>query len=395
MDPITAVAAISAASTLAKAYMDARARKDEKARLDEIKRAFDEIAPPDLEITDADILEKLEKYKQVGDIELPENIWENVTPGSLNVLEEFTPEIANLAKEKNPQLVERSAIGQEGLDAQRKALRRLMGISETSQDPALMQQLAQAGKQAQIQAQSREQSALQDYARRGILGSGLQMASDIGSQANAMERSAMQSQDAAAEAYRNRLNALMQGAKLGGQMEATDLNLQGKNTNIINEFNRRTSRAYNDWLRYKADQLNRAQLENLSAKERELGYKTAADQQAYQNKVGAAKYDNTVMQNAYNEAIKNRMVPYDIAMDKVKAKAGLPTVKSAWETPATILQGAHDIGQNYYGQVNADKYRQDQIRRDDAGAYFERYGKWPEGYTPGYQEKSKTDTDIF
>ena len=62
-----------------------------------------------------------------------------------------------------------------------------------------------------------------------------------------MGRSAQQSQQAATEAYKNRLQQLMKSGDLGASMEQRDLSLQEKNADIINQFNQMTSKNYQNW----------------------------------------------------------------------------------------------------------------------------------------------------
>lgn len=383
MEPIT-FGAMIATNALVQAYMANKQMGVEQDRIDAMKAEFDRIKPPefagDIEEWTREHGSSLPDYGSIPSFEF-------LSPEQYKVIEKYNPQFAEHIKQVDPQTVKRSSIGEEGLDAQRQALRKLMMTGQLDQDPELMQKFAESDRNAQIGAQSRQQSIMQDFARRGQAGSGLQLASQMGAGAEAMDRSAQTSQQAAVEAYKNRLNQMMQGAQLGGQMEQQDISLQGRNTDIINRFNEMTSKNYQDYLNNRANTANQAQQYNIGQAQdvsnKNVNLKnTAKEKQAdmarwiYETnaKKQQSKYDNTLSGMGMENAAKTSAL--NAATAKANAMAGLPTVNK-WGYYAPIAQKATDAGTQFaaskYAEKSDDRY-QDRL---DAREQYKRTGQWP------------------
>lgn len=376
--------AIIAANAIAQAYVANKQMGAEQDRLDDIRAEFDRIKPPELNMS---LDEYITKNKGV----LPDygNLptFEFLTPEQFKAIEKYNPEFAGYVAQKSPELVKRSAVGEEGLSAQRQALRKLMLTGSLEQDPELMQKFSEADRNAQIGAQSRQQSLMQDYARRGQAGSGLQLAAQLGAGESAMDRSAQMSQQAASEAYRNRLQQLMQGAQLGGQMEQRDIGLQGSNADIINRFNEMTSKNYQNWLNQKANTANEAQKYNIEQAQ-DVANKNVNLQNAYkQNMANVAQWgygqNVAAKQNAFNNAMnamnaenQAQMQKYDAATAKAKAMAGIPTVDK-WGYMSPIIQKAADFGTQWAASNYAQGAENQKQDREDARMEYWKTGKWP------------------
>lgn len=106
----------------------------------------------------------------------------------------ITPEIEQFIEQEYPQLLElESGAGIEGLDAQKRALEELEGIKDFGvdvDDTRFKALVDRAMRRGQREAQQRQQTLQQQFARRGQSGSGLEMASQIGGAAEAMDRAA-------------------------------------------------------------------------------------------------------------------------------------------------------------------------------------------------------------
>ena len=187
----------------------------------------------------------------------------SISPEEYKLLGTYTPEIANYVKEKAPEVIKTNDAMREGQGAQLDALRRLRDISRQEKDPALMAQLDLAAQRAQSEAQSRQQSVLQDAQRRGQGGALGTLVSQMQGNESAMSRNAEQGRNAAIEAYRNKLSAMRDSATLGGQIRGQEIDLQSRNANIINSFNQRAATGANQYLQGAADTRNRAQMYNL------------------------------------------------------------------------------------------------------------------------------------
>lgn len=264
---LAVMAGASLLGGLAQYYSAEKARKASQARLNKIEEMFNKIKPPDydLSITDPPALhqEKLALPQFSDPLQAPKFDLSKLDPEDLKVVGKFNPELPALVMEAEPELIKKTEGMKLGREAQLKALKRLQGIGEGEFDPEYQQQVQEAARAAQGEAQSRQASIMQDFARRGIAGSGMNLAAQIGASASSMDRAAQANQAAAAQAYRNRLNALMSGAQLGSQIRGEDIDLQARNTAAINAFNQRVSRQRQAYEDQRAQAMNQAQMYNL------------------------------------------------------------------------------------------------------------------------------------
>ena len=309
MEPFTIglmIAAGSAAvSGLAQLYNSEKARGAEKKRLNEIEALFDKIKPPDYNVSIVEPpsahAEALQMPQFSDPVMAPKWNLDKLQREDLVLLEKFTPEIAPLVYEAEPKLIEKSPDMKEGREAQKTALRRFMSIGEGEEsDPIFAQRVQEARDRAQTEAQSRAASIMQDFERRGVGGSGMELASKIGASSQAMERNAQLGLAAEAEAYRNQLNALAQGASLGGQIYSQDEATQARNAAIINAFNQRMSKRHQDWEQMRVDALNAADLRNIQEAQRisdtnvQAGNEAARQERARQDALAKFGYSADV-----------------------------------------------------------------------------------------------------
>jgi hypothetical protein len=167
---------------------------------------------------------------QFGSMEAaPKWDMKKLEPRELKLMEKFTPQIAPMVYEENPTLIKKSEDMKMGAAAEKKALRRFMDVGEGDFDPIYQQRVKEARDRAQAEAQSRSDSITQDFARRGIGGSGMELAAKMGGASQAMDRNAQMGMQAEAQAYQNQMQALAQGAQLGGQIQDRDISMQGRN----------------------------------------------------------------------------------------------------------------------------------------------------------------------
>jgi hypothetical protein len=249
--------AVAAASSLAQLYNSERERGATKQRLAQIQKMFDEIVPPEYDIS---VYDDPELVKTIPPAAFD---YSRITPESFEVVGQYVPEVAEFVREVAPEVVEASAAAQEGRGAQLEALRRYRDIAAGQTDPLFQQKMQEASDRARIEAQGRIGATLQDAQRRGALDSGVQLAAQLQGGSDAMTRGALASQAAAAEAYRNQLMALDRSASLGGDIRASEMGEAARNTGIINDFNQRTSANYQNYVNQRANMANQAQVYNL------------------------------------------------------------------------------------------------------------------------------------
>jgi hypothetical protein len=329
---------------LVQAYNSEKARGASKERLREIEALYESITPPDydLSITDPPRMhQETLQMPQFGSMEAaPKWDMKKLEPRELKLMEKFTPQIAPMVYEENPTLIKKSEDMKMGAAAEKKALRRFMDVGEGDFDPIYQQRVKEARDRAQAEAQSRSDSITQDFARRGIGGSGMELAAKMGGASQAMDRNAQMGMQAEAQAYQNQMQALAQGAQLGGQIQDRDISLQGRNASIINDFNQRMSKRHQQWNQMRADQLNAADLRNIQEAQR------ISDQ-------------NTMTQNQYDQRHQSRMD--DIALKNYQAKVdemNRQDALSKWRYNAEGQERAYRDQAN----IMSAKWRQDEKR---------------------------------
>lgn len=357
---IAVMVVATAVSTLAQYYNSSKARGARKEELNEIKKLFTELTPPDydLDITDPPYLhtEKL----QMPEFSTPDGKpkWDlsKLEPNSISLMEKYIPEIAPRIIESNPTLIEKSQDMKLGADAQKTAMRRFMNIGEGGFDPAYQQRVQNAKRQAQGEAQSRSDSIMQDFQRRGMGGSGMELAAKMGGASQSMDRNAQMGMQAEADAYRNQLNSLSRGSDIGGQIQDRDIGVQSKNAQIINSFNQRMSKRHQDWANMRANAMNQADLRNIQEAQR-------------------ISEHNANTQNQYDQGHQTRMdgiamKNYQAKIDELNRQDSLKKWKYGQEgteranlNNANILRSKWKQGEKRYGNEMKGKAYDDELRR--------------------------------
>ena len=338
---LAAGAGISVLGGIAQYYQSEKARNANQAELDEIKRMFDAIKPPDYDVSVIDPPDYITEA-----VPEPAINYSALTPKQFEKIQDFSPQIADYVAEKAPTLVEKTSQGKEGRNAQIDALRQMIERSKsTGPDPLFQGQLDIASEQGQRDAQSRQQSLLQDAQRRGQFGSGLQFAAQLSGGEDQLQRQAALQREAAMEAYRQKIDAMRDSATLGGNIAQQDFSEQARNADIINDFNMRTSRDANLYNQYKSGLLNDAQKYNLgvaqSAADKNVSsandfskynremfnkaqtdqYNRAVNERSTQNQLKNQQYQNQIGAQSRANDLKSQI--YANQMNQARAKAGL------------------------------------------------------------------------
>lgn len=320
--PIVAAAAITAATELAKHWM---ARKNQGAQRDELRRIeslFDNIKPPEYDIKVSD------DPAVIGALPLPPTYdMSKIKAPEYKVLEQYTPEIAPFVAEERPDLVKDTEIGLEGRQAQLDALQRLRSIGAGEFDPQFQQRVAEAQEAAATGAQTLADTIAQRAQRRGALGSGAQLAAELSAAQQQQAGAADISADAASQAYLNQLNALRGAGQMGRQLRGDELDVAGRNVDIINAFNQRTSKRFQDQLRGAADVRNEAQRFDIG---RRQAARDATEDAAYRERVRGQEREDVLKgkkfdaQRTLASDIEDRQrQPFEDQIRMTQAKAGI------------------------------------------------------------------------
>lgn len=232
-------------------------------------------------------------------IQSPEFDMSTITPEEYKLLGQYNPQLLPLIEERAPQIVQRSLAGEQGQDAMLNSLQRLRNISNTGADAQSQAMIEQAMRNAAIQNQGQQANILDNASRRGFSpGSGLAFASALAGQQNANQSASQAGTQAALAAYQNRLQAMKDSANIGGQIESNDLNLQGRNADIINSFNQRMAQNRQNQAMFNTTNLNDAQRTNLAAQQSNADRNAALRNQAkyeqrdFRNQTAQQQYQN-------------------------------------------------------------------------------------------------------
>ncbi len=363
-------------------YQSEKAAGANKKRLAEIEAMFNKIVPPEYDISIFD------DPRVAQEIPVPDLDFSAITPKDYASVGQHIPEVADYIQETNPKLVEATESAKTGRQAQLDALTRYKQIASGGFDPMLHQRMQEASEKAQADAQSRQQSIMQDAARRGIAGSGLEMASQMQSGSDAMRTSAMQSQLAAAEAYKNQLMALDKSANLGGDIRDSEMGEEARNAEIINSFNQRTRRDSQSWADQRAAVANAANLRNLDVNQR------IADANVKQG--NDAAWRNADRWNAgQQQNFQNRRTNRDDLLDIAAQKRGVQS--QTFADKMNIARSKAGIGEAMIAQNNRRAQDTNQQIRGvgdavSAGAMY--YGaNAPQSQAPQYADQPPSGWD--
>jgi len=368
VSPIAIAVGAQALGTLAQAWQAERARGAAQDRLDRIESLFNSLKPPEYDLSVMDAPEYISTA-----IPEPEFDYSRFTPEMYEIVGQYEPELAPYIQMEAPQLAELGEVGEAGVEAQRRALEQMIRVSE-GEDPLLQARMSEAARRAQQEAGAREASILQGAARRGALTSGLTAAAQMQSGAAAMDRLAGATTDAAAESYRQALNAMAASGQLGGQMAQQEFGRSQSNVDVINQFNQMTSAQYQNYLQERARQMNEAQLRNLGEEQRvgeanvQQRNVAALQERARRDELAQDRYMRQLAERDYQNKLLERQATF--RQGERERAAGLQS--QAFRDQLAKAQGQAGIGQTQIGlgmQTAQDRGRMIQGATDLASDY--------------------------
>lgn len=369
--PLVIAGGLMAASAIAQYLNSESGRRANAADRAALQEALDRIQNPQFNTTP---------------IDAPDFDFSALTPELYAVVRKHVPEIAPLIEERNPELVQDSAAGVEGRQAQLAALRKLSGLASAEHDPEFLAVMNKAEREAQMNAQSRSQSIMQDFARRGMLGSGLQASLQQQAGSEALDRGAELSQNAAAMAYKNRLQAMLDSGRLGGEIMQQDRSLAEKNADIINQFNTRTAKNAQAWANNRADTVNDADRFNLGNEQTAANQNTTtANDFAWKNinREDANKkyvsswnrdernYGNDMKQQGYSNALNKLGMNSNIVSNATKART------QDTQDTNNAIQGLANAGAGVAMTQQGINNDERTAQREDIRAFYTKNGRYP------------------
>lgn len=349
------VIAIAAAGAIAQYMNSQAASKANKAELDQLHGLLNNLQSPHFDPS-------------------------TITPAQYQLVQKYVPQVAPHIQELNPTVIKESPDMAEGRQAQLSALRGFQNIASQDNNPELQAMSQQALNQGQAAAQSRSASTLENFQRRGMLSGGSQLAAQLSGNEGAMQNASSAGQNAAVEAYRQRLAAMQTSAGLGGQIRSNDQSMQAQNAGIINSFNQRMAQSGQNYADYAAGTANDAQRANL------------ANQQSISNANVTAGNDAAWRNKAYADQMaqlgfQNNMAKYGQTANIAGMTMGQNTQRA--QDTNSAVQGLANAGIAGYGYSQnadaSDKYAN--LQRQNA--FYNKTGKAPGPGDYGYDEENK------
>lgn len=249
--------------------------------------------------------------KIIDSLKNPDLDFRKIKPEDYKLLARYEPKIAQFVAEKNPELVSDQGAGAvAGRASQMAALNNYRQLGQNGDDLQSRIATNRALQAAAQQNQGQQASIMDQFARRGQAGSGNSLIAQLMAQQGSDQRAQQGSQQAALDSTNRRLEALRQGAALGGTVRGEDVNLSGQNAAILNDYNKRFATNQNLYNQYAADESNSAQkfnmgnAQDIANKNVSQGNQSAQDYQNRYNQLSQQQYGNTL--GRANMSIGNR-----------------------------------------------------------------------------------------
>lgn len=180
------------------------------------------------------------------------------------------------------------------VQAQMSALQQLSQTGQMGMTPAEQSALNQAQQNAAAQAQAKNAQTMNQFAARGMGGSGAELAAQLQNSQGAAQMLANNSNQVAQNAQQNALQAISQAGSLGGQMQGQQFGQQAaiaQARDYINQFNMQNAQNVsntNVGLGNQANQFNLQKNQNLS----NMNTQQANQQQTYNKQLQQQQFNN-------------------------------------------------------------------------------------------------------
>lgn len=267
----------------------------------------------------ASVAERKKLEELLNKVQQPNFDASALKPEEYKVVQQFTPQGSSFIEEKDPLLTRADSEGaKSGRDAQMAALQKLTSLSQSGSDPMLEMQTRQALNEAGTANRGRVGAITESFARRGQGGGPQEMLAQLLGSQQTNEQSTNAATSLAIEAERRKLQSLMDSANLGGRIRGEDVQLEGQNNDILNQFNQRFAARKQGWQDNQAALVNDAQKfnigQNQSAADRNTSTKNSfmtRNQDTY-NRVQGDKYAAEMAKYGQQVPLSN-MARQDIA----------------------------------------------------------------------------------
>ena len=213
-------------------------------------------------------IEELERNWQ-----LPPGEAQPITFEQMKVLQQYAPEIPQMIQETRPELITEATSAPQ-IRAQNDAMAKYAQFASVGDDAISKANREQVGFEADARTKSSRQNVMQEFARRGLLGTNEQLLGELQATDGIASNARQASLQAQSQAEERRRAALGQMSNLATQVRGQNQTTERANIDILNAFNRRATEGANTYAKQVAEQRNEAQLKNLQANQSALDANT-------------------------------------------------------------------------------------------------------------------------
>ena len=290
-----------------------------------------------------------------------------LTPEDYKVAATYVPQAATYIQEKAPEVVKMASEDAKlAKSAMRDALAKLQAGANDTTMADIERQTALAD--AAGISRSAQGSIAQEMQARGMGGSGQEMlARQVAAQAGG-QRAAQTSAQAVADAYRQKLNMIMNSANLGGQIADREYKQEAGNVDIRNSFNAREAAARQNWEDNRSNVINDATRYNVTNTQ-DVANKNVAQRNVYQT-------------SERNRLDANKQNEFQNALDVVRAQSGNSEnarrdIAGERDATAGAISGIAGAGMTAYDAYQGDETAEKK-KKKKKNSYTGSYGTYGE-----------------
>ncbi len=198
---------------------------------------------------------------------LKESKWDEhaVSPAELQILAEYMPQMYQAVL---PRMAETAADSQAGRGAQLEGIGYLSRIRDKGLPVETRLAVEEAQRGVSNAAQGAQNAVLENFAARGRLGGGAELAARVGANQQAMETAQGMGSDLARQVMERRMQAATGAAGLGATERGQTIGLNQGNASNLNRYNEMAAQILNEMAQRNAASAERAGFANTENRQR-------------------------------------------------------------------------------------------------------------------------------
>lgn len=198
-------------------------------------------------------------------LQTPDFDFSRISPAELQLVAEYYPEVYDAHV---PDEVKTIIESPEGRDAQLRAIEYMRDFQGGDLPVAERLAAEQAGRRAAGEYSDLQEGAMERFQRQGRVSGGDRRAAELVAGQGVGDMLGNFGVGQAGNAIQARLNAMNSLRGMGGELRGQDINVGGRNADIVNQFNRMVADDYNRAAQYAAGARERAQTRTKGEQQR-------------------------------------------------------------------------------------------------------------------------------